>query len=350
MRTLLSPAPVGTLPPTSGMSAAPFYDDIADASPEAEAWWAMTPNGVRIRVARLGTGPKGTVLLLPGRTEFVEKYGPAGRALAELGYGTACVDWRGQGLADRFLSDLATGHVHRFDEYQEDLEALCDALPTMGLVGPLVMLAHSMGGSIGFRAMHRGLALRAVVFTGPMWGIVLSPFMRPFARTISRVSRPLGLGARYAPGTVAETYVLRTGFEENQLTSDPAMFAWMQRQVAMHPELALGGPSIAWVDEALAEIAAQRRMPSPDLPCLTVVGSEEKIIDLRAVHARMARWPTGKLEVVQGARHEVMMETPARREAFFQMAGDLFDAAVAPAAPPSAGPPKTPESGPQKGS
>lgn len=300
---------------------------MADADPQARAWWLTCHDGARLRVARLGTGEKGTVLLLPGRTEFVEKYGPAGRALAARGYGCLTLDWRGQGLADRPLPDRETGHVEVFDEYQWDLAAVLAALPALG-VGPgerLVLLGHSMGGGIGLRALHAGLAVRSCVFSGPMWGILLSPVLRPVARMIVGASRPIGLGRRYAPGTRGGSYVAETAFADNQLTGDRETWAWLQRQVAAYPELRLGGPSNAWVHEALCEIRALHRLPPPDLPCLTVMGELERIIDARMVAALVDRWAGARIWTVPGARHEIMMETPDRREAFFDAACAHFD-------------------------
>ncbi len=74
------------------------------------------------------TGPqrtaKGTVLLFPGRTEYIEKYGRAARDLYQRGFATLTVDWRGQGLADRMLEDARIGHVHYFTDYQKDVAAM----------------------------------------------------------------------------------------------------------------------------------------------------------------------------------------------------------------------------------
>ena len=98
------------------MQPAPFFDEIADAPSGASAFWVEASDGVRLRVALLGPPPtqaKGTVLLFPGRTEYVEKYGPAAAALQMRGYACIAIDWRGQGLADRPLDDGAVRSVVR---------------------------------------------------------------------------------------------------------------------------------------------------------------------------------------------------------------------------------------------
>lgn len=311
------------------MHSAPFLDSIAHADAAARALWVRAPDGADVRLGLLGEGGRGTVLLFPGRTEFIEKYGPAGRAFAARGYSALAVDWRGQGLTDRFLPDRRTGHIERFDDYQRDVAAMVQAADDLGLPRPWHLVAHSMGGAIGLRAVYSGLPVASAVFSGPMWGIKLTAFMRPVAWAVTTLSRPVGLGGRVVPTTSPDNYLLAAEFEDNMLTTDREMFAWMQAQLRAHPELALGGPSMAWVNEALREVRALRRMPAPDLPGLCVAGENERIVDLADMRARMARWPGGRMVLEPGAEHEVMMERPEVRERFFDAAAEMFDQAAA---------------------
>ena len=77
------------------------------------AFWLTAADGVRLRVGLWShPGAQGTVLLLPGRTEYVEKYGRAAADLRSRGYATLAIDWRGQGLADRALDDPMSGPCH----------------------------------------------------------------------------------------------------------------------------------------------------------------------------------------------------------------------------------------------
>ena len=57
-------------------------------------------------------------------------------------------------------------------------------------------------------------------------------------------------------------------------------------------------------------------MASPTVPCLVGMGTDERVVDPRAIPERMARWPGGRLEVIAGARHEVLMERPELRGPF----------------------------------
>ena len=308
------------------MDPAPFYKAIADAADAARAYWVQTPDGARARVGMLGEGTRGTVLLFPGRTEFIEKYGPTGREFAKRGYATIAIDWRGQGLTDRPLPDPAAGHVDRFELYQMDVAALLQTAEALDLPKPWHLVAHSMGGGIGLRSLHSGLPVASAVFSAPMWGIAMSPLLRPAAWVLTTVSRPLGLGGRIVPGSDSSNYVLEADFADNMLTTDPEVFAWMKAQLRAHPELVLGGPSMTWVNEALFETRALARMPAPDIPCLCVVGENERIVDVADIRARMATWPGGRLVIAPGAEHETMMEREEIRTRFFDMATAHFDA------------------------
>ncbi len=308
------------------MEAAPFFADVAEAPGGETCAWLAASDGVRLRAAHWRGGTKGTVLLFPGRTEYIEKYGPAAGEFAARGYAMATIDWRGQGIADRLLDERAPGHVGRFGDYQRDVTALVAFARAEALPEPWFLLGHSMGGCIGLRALHEGLPVRAVVFTAPMWGIKMRPMLRPVAWVMATLAPMIGLGDRLVPTTSPMTYVLEVPCEGNLLTRDRAMFEFMQRQLTLHPELAIGGPTLQWLREALRETRALRALPSPALPCLTMLGIEERIVNSGAIRHRMDRWPGAEFDLVAGAEHELLMERPAIRARVYDRAAALFDA------------------------
>jgi lysophospholipase len=308
------------------VTAAPFLLALADGPPGGHAVWLHANDGIRLRAGFWPGGRKGTVLLLPGRTEYIEKYGRAANDLARRGYATLAIDFRGQGLADRPLADVMMGHVAAFGDYQRDLQALLALTQQMDVPQPLYLLSHSMGGSIALRALMDGYPVKAAAFSAPMWGIKLPPLMRPFAPAIAWLGTALGKSQTYAPTTGPRTYVLANTFKGNVLTTDPDMWAYMQAHVQADPRLSLGGPSLHWLRVALADCAALARMPSPNVPCYTALGTQEHVVATAPIHARMARWPGATFDIITGAEHEVMMERPATRAQFFDAACALFDA------------------------
>tara|TARA_R110002051_G_scaffold264959_1_gene324869 strand:- start:10031 stop:10966 length:936 start_codon:yes stop_codon:yes gene_type:complete len=308
------------------MESAPFYDDIANGPTGGVAHWVTTADGLQIRVGHW-TEPqmKGTILLFPGRTEYIEKYGPAAADFVARGYAVVAVDWRGQGIADRTTGTPTLGDVVDFKDYQKDVTAAVAHVRDLGLPKPYYLVAHSMGGCIGLRALMDGLPVKAVAFSAPMWGITMTPFMRPLAWAMSSASRVLGFEKSVSPGQTLEPYVMRIGFAENGLSSDLDMFTFMRMQLTAQPEFALGGPSLRWLNESLREMRTLASKPSPTLPCVTFLGSEETIVEPAAIRARMAQWPKSTLHDIDGGRHEVMMETPAIRTQVFDQITGLFD-------------------------
>lgn len=308
---------------------APFHDDVADGPPGGHAVWARAADGVRVRVGLWPVdGARGTVLLFPGRTEYVEKYGRAAGDLTRRGYAVAAIDWRGQGLADRLLPGTPLrGHVGRFADYYLDARAMVGVVRAAGLPAPHHLLAHSLGGGIGLGALHHGLKVNSAVFSSPMWGISMPRLMRPVAWTLSHGGHHARQGHRVVPGTDPDgSYVMTAAFEDNNLTNDPDMWAYMRRQGQAYPELTLGGPSLTWLAEALAHCRRMRRRPAPSVPALTWLGTDERVVHSGAIIERMADWPGGRLEMIEGARHEPMMDTPAVRARVFDGSVAHFDA------------------------
>lgn len=292
------------------MTAAPLYDDLERMPEGGQAFWRTASDGTRIRTAVWhGSGDK-TVLIFPGRTEFIEKYGDVIARLLDRGHSVAIIDWRGQGLADRHPSKRDMGWVKEFSDYQLDVAELLGTVKDAGLPDPYALIAHSMGGCIGLRALMDGLPVAKAIFSGPMWGIHVDPKMRIPAAIISALATPLGFGETFVPSGSADYYVLAEPYEGNVLTNDRAQFDIMTRQLQAHPELGLGAPSLRWFNRARAETANLVAKAPSAHDCLCLLGTDEAIVSVPAIHDVMAKWPNGKLVEVPDAHHEVLMEAP----------------------------------------
>ena len=308
------------------LSPAPLRNYLARGPGEWSGHWVQTPDGLRLRLGVWRSGTKGTVLIFPGRTEYIEKYGGAAAALAEAGYSCLAIDWRGQGLSDRLLPDRLIGHVHKFSDYQRDVQTLMSAAKSMDLPEPYFLIAHSMGGCIGLRALMQGLPVQAVSFSAPMWGILFHPpAKRALAWALSSLLYPFKLAEMRAPGSSIGPYLLEVAFEDNKLSCDPQMFEMMRHHLQELPDCALGGPSLRWLNEALREMLALHRRRAPNAPALCFVGGLETIVDPRRIQHRMAHWPGARLKVVPQAKHEFMMERPEIRGAFYRETIAHFD-------------------------
>jgi len=313
----VTPAPFGTLP--------------GDPSPAAKAFWLRTEDGLRLRAGHWqAENPRGSVLLFPGRTEYLEKYDSLARELNAAGYDVLAADWRGQGLSDRLIADPRPGHVGRFTDYQRDVVELVVAADELSLPRPWHLLAHSMGGAIGFAALHDGLPVQSAVFSAPMLGLNRSAPVLLFARAFTATAERFGWGERPTPGSGGyDTFVLRCSFQANLLTTDGLRWARTVAEAASWPERAIGGVSNHWLSEALAEIRRMSTLPAPTLPVLVGLGSDERIVSSSAIRRRVADWPSARLMLLPGARHEPLMERDSIRTPFLQAMLAHFAAASA---------------------
>lgn len=309
------------------MSDAPLHLDLAEAPPDGRAFW-LNPPGARIRAAVWPGEGRGTALIFSGRTEYIEKYGRVAGDLRARGFAVATLDWRGQGLSERPLTNPMKGHVGDFAEYQRDVEAFLAAPEVAALPGPRLLLCHSMGGCIGMRALMEGRAQpEAAVMSAPMLGLAMSGAQRALAHVLSVLAGPLGLGERFTPDPKPDVgYVLKTAFERNNLTTDREHYAWMRRHLEAAPDLALGPPTIGWLAAALREMRAIAKAPPLATPMLMLLGSREEIVSPSAIRAFAARCGNCELAEIAGAKHEILMETPEIRAEVWRRIDAFLDA------------------------
>ena len=292
------------------MENAPLYDDLQGLPDGGQAYWRKCADGIRIRVALWQGSGDETVLIFPGRTEYIEKYGPTAREFLARGYSVAIIDWRGQGLSDRHPNRPQMGWVTDFSDYQLDIEQMLAAVAEAGLPKATVLLTHSMGGAIGLRALLNKLDVQKAIFSAPMWGIFVEPKVRLMAGLLAKLSQVFGLSARYVPGAGSGNYVEKQAFAGNVLTNDAETYKWLQSHLAKHGDLGLGGPSFQWYTRAVGECNDIRTQAPARHEVLVFLGTKEAIVDTDNIREVMADWPNGKLVEVDGAQHEILMEQP----------------------------------------
>ncbi len=308
------------------MQIAPLYEDVAGGPAGGKAYWMRSQDNMRIRVAHwTKPGLNGTILLFPGRSEYIEKYGRAVQSFMDRGYATVVVDWRGQGIADRFVADRGLGHVRSFRDYQRDVAAMLRHVRTCDLPQPFYLVAHSLGGAIGLRSLMQGLQVNAAMFSAPMWGINIPLTSMPFVWGLTALRDYIPADKWVVPGRSNAAYLAKDPFETNALTNDSEMYDYFYNQIAKYPDLALGAPSVGWLLEALSETKRLAARPSPNVPALTFLGTEETIVSPARIKDRMNRWPNGRLSILSPCKHETMIETPDIRDTVFDTTAEFFD-------------------------
>ncbi len=309
---------------------APLFEDIAEAPAGGRAFWVSTSDGLRLRAAVWTGGARGTAVVLPGRTEFIEKYGRVVGRLQACGYSVVVLDWRGQGLSQRNAAAPSIGHVEDFRHYQRDIEALLAHAAVRDLPRPRHMIAHSMGACIGLRTLLEGADFDSAVFSAPMWHLQMRAATREFTSKMTLLAKNLGFGQRRMPGSSDRPTPLSVTFETNALTSCPDQFAFAVAQITAHPELSLSGPNVHWTRAALEEMARLFVAPLPSIPILTFLGTAETVVSASMIRMQIAKMKQGTLVMVPGARHEIFMERPEiqamiwpRIERFLSLGPDL---------------------------
>jgi len=287
-----------------------------------------TGDGVMLRTARWTPphGARGTVAILPGRAEFIEKYYETIRNLLDRGLSVAIFDWRGQGGSARQLKNPRKGHIDDFSLYERDFAAFVSEVLEPSCPQPWFGLAHSMGASIALAVARAGRCpLDRLVLSSPMIGLAGLRWPRA-TRTLIEALDAVGLGAlllRRAGSRIVATLP----FERNLLTSDPVRYARTASVVAAHPEIGLGHPTVGWLNAAfrLMREFEDSDFPRKTLtPILTIAASEDQVTDPRATERFVSRLRAGRLVMIEGAKHELLVERDAFRQQFFA----AFDAFV----------------------
>ena len=284
-----------------------------------------TPDGVSLRFARWdATRPpiRGTICLLPGRGEFIEKYFEVVADLRRRGFVVAVLDWRGQGGSERRLADSRKGHIGSYAEYDRDLRAFMTQVVLPECPPPYIALSHSMGGQIMLRnAVQPDSWFERMVMTAPMIAIADKKvgYSPPLVRAVARIGVALGQGRRYVPGG-NRVSAEEVPFAANELTSDLERFNRNAAVLEAAPGLGLGSPTIGWL---YASFNSMRRVGEPDYPLkvqrplLLFAAGSDSIVSTLAIENFALRLKVGTHVLVPNSRHEILQEADNVRARFW---------------------------------
>ncbi len=272
--------------------------------------------------------PRGLCLLLHGLSEFIEKYTEVIDELRARGFMVATFDWRSQGGSQRALADPFKIHVEDFAQYDADLAAFMDQVVSPLGQGPIIALAHSMGGHILLRALKAKPALvEAAVLSAPMIGMQTEGYPPVVARSICKLQTVLGRREDWVWG--ADTLdPLTMDFAVQRVTRDRQRFARTQALLRAAPDLRTKGPSWGWLDASFRSIASLRQAgfgTGLTTPLLTFGAQSDRVVVSADCQRLMARLPRARYIPLSDAEHEILMERDGIRAQFWA----AFDAFVA---------------------
>ena len=291
--------------------------------------FVSTEDGRRIRYARFaatGSPFKGTVTILQGRAEFIEKYFETVEDLRARGFAVVAFDWRGQGGSERVLSTRRRGYVDSFHEYVRDALAVVEQVSLPDCPGPHYGLCHSTGGLVALLG-HRRLrtVFERMVLTSPLIGLGNFGVPHGIIGPLSAILTATGFAE--VPLTITETKPERTTFPGNRLSHDEARFERNEALLRAAPELDTGPATIGWLNAACRAMRTVRGpdfAPEVSLPLLFVAAGADKVVSSPAAEELASRMRAAGYVEIPGARHELLMEANRFREQFWA----AFDAFI----------------------
>jgi lysophospholipase len=304
-----------------------FVRVAGNSEPEgAEAFWFEGRGGAKIRAMTAparGQIVRGSVILCPGRTEFIEKYFEVIVELQQRGFAVFTLDWRGQGLSDRPLGNPMKGHIDTFDDAVNDLaqglKQAAEKLPR-----PHLLLAHSMGGAISLRALQtRRLEVEGALFTSPMWRIAS---LKKGGRDFARFFTAIGAGAMLAPGQPGRWR--KENFRGNPVTNDRERHARAQALVLQESRLALAGVTLGWLNaasEAMEGFGQAGALAHLRCPVVILSAGDDSLVDNESHDLIAKALPNARRVIMNGAKHEIMMEKDEIREGFWRAFDNLAE-------------------------
>lgn len=269
--------------------------------------WLVSRDGSRLRRGHWRpAAPRGRVLLLQGLSEFLEKYADVAAGLTARGFEVWSFDWRGQGHSQ--AGDEPPEGV--FERHLVDLDLMFAALPPGE---PLLLLAHSMGGHLALRFLHRRPgAVAGGLLCAPMIGMRTGGIPPCLTRWLARQMIRLGLGARPLPGRRAYTPV-HIPFAVNPFTSDRASYERLRRLILKDPALGFGRVDWYWLAAAfdsLDRLRAPGVAQSITTPMTLLLAQQDQVVNSQAAAAFATGLPHAQVVWVAAARHELLQEAP----------------------------------------
>jgi len=281
-----------------------------------------TPDGAQLRVATFppaeNSAERASIMLVSGRSEFIEKYFEVIEDLQRRGFSITTMDWRGQGLSSRQLPIAEKGHINNFETFNTDLLFVLNKVANSHSAAKKILMTHSMGGVPGLQLIAQGYdGFIGAILSAPMTRLFANAPKRIYTRVLSRMLSKFGLSRQSIPGIKEHSLQ----FEGNILTSDPHRHARFRALQAAAPNAMIGSPTFGWLKaatDAIDQIHDKDYMGQLKTPILIVSAQNDQLID-SSDHPQLAH-DNEFIEcvIVKDALHELLMERDEYRDIYWQ--------------------------------
>jgi alpha-beta hydrolase superfamily lysophospholipase len=207
---------------------------------------------------------RGTIVIVHGLGEHIGRYAHVAASLNGRGWSVVGYDQRGHGA-----SEGGRGGLGATDDLLRDLAVVLDAVRAApDFAAPLVLLGHSMGGTVVARFVAGGLetpkptwwrGVDALVLSSPALDLGMGPLQRAMLATLEPLAPNLGVG---------------NGLKPAWISRDPAVVAAYIADPLVHDRIA---PRLVrfLVD---AGVAARALVPRWNVPTLLLYAGSDRCV------------------------------------------------------------------------
>ena len=186
-----------------------------------------TADGLQLQLADwpAPAAPCGTVLLVHGLGEHLDRYDAVARHLSAQGWAVVAYDQRGHGR-----SAGPRGGLLRDDSLLSDLGQVIAQVRRQG-PAPLVLLGHSLGGLVASRFVAEGLAdqpapwwqpVDALVLSSPALAVDMNLGQRALLAVAGRLAPDLAVNNGLKPAWISRDPVVVRAYQADPLVHDRA--------------------------------------------------------------------------------------------------------------------------------
>lgn len=274
--------------------------------------------GIRIHYRTLQSpSAKNCLVILPGRTEPIEKYAELVYDLLETPTGGNLqfylMDHRGQGLSGRMAGPSDMGHVDKFENYVSDVDTFVKLQNLDKRCEHKYLLAHSMGAGIATAYLLKNpKTFDKVILSSPMLKIQTKPYAYSTARAIVQAMVLAKKGAKFAIGQRPYDGALK--FEDNTFTSSAERFKMTMGLYETYPRAKVGGVSNRWILEIMKGTNALRsRYHEISTPMIVINAGIESYSWPSQMEELCKQAANCKHVLLPTSKHEVFMDRDENR-------------------------------------
>lgn len=326
-------------------------DQLNELNASIENFWRkgtfsnfLGVNNIKISFAIFSSAQHTKCLIISaGRSETYLKFKELSYDFFQQGFNIYIIDHRGQGLSQRILNNPNKGYVEKFDDYAEDLHYFIENIVESNCQQnsdpqkfPLYLLAHSMGGAITVRYLQKyPNKLNAVVLSSPMIafnnGGLPSWLSNLVIKSGNKINQWFSKKQWYFLG---QTDFQAAEFKNNPLSHSKIRFKRFTELYKTEPKIQLGGVTVHWLQQAVITTEnIFNNLSQIKVPLLVIQSGSDKVVDNQAqnnfcmlLHQQNKQsCPEGKPIVINGANHELFIESDKYRNAALSSALNWFN-------------------------